>query len=102
MTSRRSLVSEHAPVVIGLVGPDETVLALDGALVDQLGYRREDWVGRPVTDLVRTRRPVAVLRRALAGEHAARTTACSTAGPGWSPPRPVPRGRHARPAAVRC
>ena len=47
-----SLVSEHAPVVIGLVGPDETLLALDGALVERLGYRREDVVGRPFTDLV--------------------------------------------------
>ena len=37
------LLSEHAPVIIGLIGSDEVVLALDGVLVDQLGFSRESW-----------------------------------------------------------
>ncbi|QWZ08359.1 EAL domain-containing protein [Nocardioides panacis] len=69
-----SLVSEHAPVVVGLVAPDETLLALDGALAERLGYRREDVVGRRFTELVQDQEVCAVVRAALAGEHAARTT----------------------------
>ena len=69
-----SLVSEHAPVVIGLVGPDETLLALDGALVERLGYRRPDFVGHRFTELVADLTTRRVIRAALAGGHAAETT----------------------------
>lgn len=47
-----SLVNRHAPVITGLIGLDETVLALDGALLRRLGYDADDWVGRRVSELV--------------------------------------------------
>ncbi len=68
-----SLVCDHAPVVMGLVAPDGTVLALEGALVDRLGYDRDAWVGRDVMDLVRDLPTLSLVRRALDGESVAET-----------------------------
>ena len=69
-----SLVAEHAPVVTGLVDLDETVLALDGSLLDRLGYVREEWVGRRFGDMLQDPTTTALVRRGLAGETVAGTT----------------------------
>jgi len=69
-----SSVHRHAPVISGLVGLDETVLALDGALLARLGYDAGDWVGRPVTELVPDTHTVELVRRGLTGEALAETT----------------------------
>ena len=50
------------------------MLALDGALVDQLGYSRDDWVGRRVPDLIGNETVVAVIRRALGGQQSGGST----------------------------
>ena len=68
-----SLVCDHAPVVMGLMAPDGTVLALEGALVDRLGYDRDAWVGRDLADLVRDVPILSLVRRALDGESVAET-----------------------------
>jgi diguanylate cyclase (GGDEF)-like protein/PAS domain S-box-containing protein len=94
-----SLLSEHAPVIISLIGPDETVLALDGVLVDQIGYRRSDWVGSRVPDLVQNETVLEVIRRSLAGETATGTTLMN--GRTWSvAARPVPSEEGGQNAAV--
>ena len=69
-----SLVHRHAPVITGLIGLDETVLALDGALLRRLGYDADDWVGRRVSELVPDTVTVELIRRGLAGEALAETT----------------------------
>ena len=68
-----SLVCDHAPVVMGLMAPDGTVLALEGALVDRLGYDRDAWVGHDLADLVRDLPILSLVRRALDGESVAET-----------------------------
>jgi len=68
------LVHRHAPVITGLIGLDETVLALDGALLRRLGYDADDWVGRRVSELVPDTVTVELIRRGLAGEALAETT----------------------------
>ena len=93
-----SILSEHASAVIGLVGPDETVLAFDGALLDQPGYERRDWVGRRVGDLIADEAVLRVIRRALAGERATGTTSMN--GRTWSVAAgPVP-GEHGAPGSA--
>ncbi len=69
-----SLVHEHAPVIIGLIGLDETVLALDGPLLGRLGYDAEEWVGRRVSEIVPDTQTVELIRRGLTGEVVAETT----------------------------
>ena len=94
------LLSEHAPVIIGLVAPDETVLALDGALVDQLGYRPSDWVGRKVSELLGNDTVLDVIRQALRG--AAATASTLMNGRTWSVSAgPVP-GEPGAPNAAVC
>ncbi len=63
-----ALLLAHAPVVIGRIDVDERVLSLEGALLGPLGYRREDWVGRSLGDLLPDATTLSLLRRALAGE----------------------------------
>ncbi|MEO5709455.1 MAG: EAL domain-containing protein [Nocardioidaceae bacterium] len=94
-----SLLSEHAPAIIGLVGPDEVVLALDGALVDQLGYAREDWVGRVVSDLIDNDTVIGVIRQALTGQASGGSTLMN--GRTWSVAAgPVDSDRDGPPDAV--
>ncbi len=47
-----AVLVEHAPAVIGHVGPDGILVGVCGALLDKLGYRSEDWVGRRLTEMI--------------------------------------------------
>jgi diguanylate cyclase (GGDEF)-like protein/PAS domain S-box-containing protein len=68
------MVRDLAPVVVGRVDREERLLDLGGGLLGRLGYRREDWIGRCVGDMVTDETTLRLLRRALAGEPAAATT----------------------------
>lgn len=69
-----ALIAEHAPAVVGLVGEDERVVDIGGALLDQMGLGREEWVGRALQDVVDDATILDLVRRGLAGESAAETT----------------------------
>ena len=69
-----TLLSETAPVVVGVVDTDETILDLGGALLDRLGHRPEPWVGRRLSDVVDDATVLGVLREGLAGRPAEKTT----------------------------
>jgi diguanylate cyclase (GGDEF)-like protein/PAS domain S-box-containing protein len=68
------MLHDLAPVVIGRVDLDERLLDLGGGLLDRLGYRREDWIGQRLGDMVSDDTTLGLLRQALAGEPAASTT----------------------------
>ena len=63
-----ALVSDLAPVVVGILDVEETVIDVGGALLPRLGYRREDWVGRPLAALIGDAHLLGLIRRAVAGE----------------------------------
>ena len=69
-----ALMAEHAPAVIGLIGSDEVVVDAGGALLEQLGYGRDDLVGRSLADVVDDAVVLELVRRGLAGESLARRT----------------------------
>ena len=94
-----ALIAEHAPAVVGLVGTDERVVDIGGALLDQLGLDRAAWVGQPLRDVVDDETILGLVRRGLAGESAAETTSLN--GRTWMVAvRPARRrGRQLAPAA---
>ncbi len=47
-----AVLVEHAPAVIGHVGPDGALIGVCGGLLDTLGYQSEDWVGRRLTEMI--------------------------------------------------
>jgi two-component system, cell cycle sensor histidine kinase and response regulator CckA len=60
---------ENASVPIDWVGPDGTILRVNQAELDLLGYRREDYVGRNIVDFHVDRPAIDdMLRRLTAGE----------------------------------
>ncbi len=60
---------ENATVGLHWVGPDGTILRANQAELDLLGYRREEYVGRPITDFHADQDVIAdILRRLQAGE----------------------------------
>ena len=69
-----ALMAEHAPAVVGLVGRDERVLDVGGALLEQLGSSRDQLVGRHLGDVVRNDDIIAMVRRGLGGESSTETT----------------------------
>jgi PAS domain S-box-containing protein len=69
-----ALLCEIAPVVVGLVDTDETIVDLGGALLPRLGYQREAWVGRRLPEMLDDPTVLALVRDGLAGRPAAGTT----------------------------
>jgi PAS domain S-box-containing protein len=60
---------DAAPVGLHQVGPDGTVLRVNQAELDLIGYSREEYVGRPIADFHADRDVIeGILRRLRAGE----------------------------------
>ena len=68
-----SLVSELAPIVVGLVDLDGKILDLGGAMLGSLGYDRADWLGRPLSEMVADEATLSLVRRGLSGHEVAGT-----------------------------
>ena len=69
-----ALMSEHAPVFVGLIDQDELVVDAGGALAEQLGYRRDLLVGRPVEEMTTDSTILTAIRRGLSGQEVTDTT----------------------------
>ena len=69
-----ALLCQVAPVVVGLVDTDETIVDVGGALLARLGHRREDWVGHRLPELLDDPTVLALVRDGLAGRPVSGTT----------------------------